>query len=114
MSPPIPNRLYTLFRKRPAASATQTRKTVAVLVTVSAMLVSLVLLRVSRRHRVIRYGYQLAEASSRLRVEEELHRRLLLERSTLTSPERIRTIATGLGMVPVPADRIRVIPRGAR
>ena len=61
------------------------------------------------RRGVVRRAYQLARAAEEVRPERELRRRLELERATLTSPERIRALATELGMVPVPPDRIRVI-----
>jgi cell division protein FtsL len=45
-------------------------------------------------------------------VLREERRQLELEHATLSSPERIRRLATRLGMTPVAPDRIRVIGRG--
>ena len=61
-------------------------------------------------HDVVRLGYELSQETERLHRLRETNRRLELERSTLVAPERIRAMATGLGMVPVPPDQIRVVP----
>ena len=63
----------------------------------------------SRQHEVLRLGYQLAKRSDNVKSLKEARRRLELERATLTAPDRIRRLATELGMTPVAPDRIRVI-----
>ena len=52
-----------------------------------------------------------ARATQRMHVQslKEARRRLELEHATLTAPDRIRRLATELGMTPVAPDRIRVI-----
>jgi len=65
--------------------------------------------QVARRHDVLELGYELANASARLRQAEEHQRRLELELATLAAPERIRALATRLGMIPTPPDQVRVI-----
>lgn len=66
---------------------------------------------VARRQEIIRYGYELSKATDELARQQEDNRRLRLERSTLTSPERIRSMAESLGMTQPGPDQIRVIRR---
>ncbi|MBP8809661.1 MAG: cell division protein FtsL [Kofleriaceae bacterium] len=107
-------RLYALVRA--VEPATGDRKLVTAMVVIAAMVTGLALHRVSTRHQLVALGYQLTRASDELRHERELNRRLELERATLTNPERIRALASELGMISVPPDHIRVIaaPAGAR
>ena len=107
MSPSLPPRLYRLLR---ASRAQPLRVTIAAMVAMAAMVTALALLRVSNRHDVVRLGYELSQETERLHKLRETNRRLELERSTLVAPERIRAMATELGMVPVPPDQIRVVP----
>lgn len=100
-------RLYALIRS--AEPAPGDRKLIGVMIAVAALVTALAVQRVRARHQIIDLGYQLSRATEEVRTERELRRRLDLERATLTNPERIRALATGLGMVPVPPDRIRVI-----
>ncbi|MBK9035372.1 MAG: cell division protein FtsL [Myxococcales bacterium] len=100
-------RLYALVRA--VEPAPGDRKLVSAMVVIAALITALAIQRVQARHQVVQLGYQLSRVTDEVRHERELRRRLELERATLTSPERIRALATGLGMVPVPPDRIRVI-----
>ena len=100
-------RLYALVRS--VEPAPGDRKLVTMMIVIAALITALALHRVRARHQVVGLGYQLSRATDELRHEREVHRRLELERATLTNPERIRALATALGMVPVPPDRIRVI-----
>lgn len=104
-------RLYALVRA--AEPVPGDKKLIGVMVLVAALLTALAVQRVRARHQIIDLGYQLSRATEEVRGERELRRRLELERATLTNPERIRGLATGLGMIPVPPDRIRVIRAGA-
>lgn len=67
--------------------------------------------RVSRQHEVLRLGYQLTQQSKLVSRLREAQRQLQVERATLTSPDRIKHLATSLGMTTVAPDRIRVIDR---
>lgn len=108
MSPPLPPRLYRLLR----SGAQDTPRSAIAVVVVAALLVLLVLLiRVARHHEVRQLGYRLSRAQHRLTEQRELARNLELERALLVAPERVRELADKLGMVPVAADRIRVIER---
>jgi cell division protein FtsL len=64
---------------------------------------------VSRRQEVIRLGYELSEASSELRALQEENRKLRLERSVLTNPERIRALAESLEMTQPTEGQVRVV-----
>ena len=114
MTPSITShpRLYRLFR-RSAERVPRMRRAVAIMLGVSALVLALATSRVGKRHEVVRLGYQLSQSSEELRHAKELGRRLELERATLTDPSRIRTLATSLGMVPVPPDQIRIVPVNA-
>jgi cell division protein FtsL len=58
---------------------------------------------------VLRAGYELSRRSENVRGLRETQRRLELELAMLSSPDRIRRLATQLGMTVVTPDRIRVI-----
>jgi cell division protein FtsL len=100
-------RLYALMHT--AEPAPGDRKLIGVMILIATLITALAVQRVRARHQIIALGYQLSRATEEVKVEREQRRRLELERATLTSPERIRALATGLGMIPVPPDRIRVI-----
>jgi len=100
-------RLYALVRA--AEPMPGDRKLIGVMIAIAVLVTALCVQRVRARHEIIDLGYQLSRATEEVRTERELRRRLELERATLINPDRIRALATGLGMVPVPADRIRVI-----
>jgi len=106
MSPNLPPRLYRLLRV-PGVTPIRTRAATMVLVAVAVT--TLALIKVARRHEVVRLGYELSRASESLYRLREDNRRLELELSTLIAPDRIRELASTLGMVPAPADQIREI-----
>ena len=100
-------RLYALVRA--ADPVPGDRKLIGVMIAVAALVTALSVQRVRARHQIIDLGYQLSRATEEVRGERELRRRLELERATLINPDRLRALAAGLGMIPVPPDRIRVI-----
>lgn len=60
-----------------------------------------------RRHQVVRLGYELSDALAKRRKLEEEERRLRLEASVLTNPERIERLARGMGMVKPSPEQYR-------
>jgi cell division protein FtsL len=92
-----------------AEGAASVRSVVIAMIIVAVTLTGVGVVRVSRQHEVLRLGYQLAKRSDDVKSLKEARRRLELERATLTAPDRIRRLATELGMTPVAPDRIRVI-----
>lgn len=74
------------------------RVSALVLILCAAALLIVGVHQVHRRHQVVRLGYELSEATARLRVLEEEKRRLSLEASVLTNPARIERLARGLGL----------------
>jgi cell division protein FtsL len=62
-----------------------------------------------RQHEVLRLGYELDRQTEHVRRLTEMKRRLEVEKATLTAPDRIRRLATALGMTTVAPDRIRSI-----
>jgi cell division protein FtsL len=92
-----------------AEGAASVRSVVIAMILVAVTLTGVGVVRVSRQHEVLRLGYQLARRSDNVKSLKEARRRLELERATLTAPDRIRRLATELGMTPVAPDRIRVI-----
>jgi cell division protein FtsL len=109
MSRNLPARIYTLFRTSPTASPQRRNRWISIIL-VAVVVLIMAVVRVDRRQEVLAVGYRLSRAAEQLRDAQETTRRLELERSTLTSPARIRALATQLGMVPVPAESIRLIP----
>jgi cell division protein FtsL len=100
--------VYRLFR-RTGGSAASVRSVVIAMVIVAVTLTTLGVIRVTRQHEVLRLGYQLDREASHVARLKELRRRLEVERATLTAPERVRRLATQLGMTTVPPDRIRIL-----
>ena len=100
--------VYRIF-KRTDGTAASVRMVVVAMVIVAVMLTGLGVARVKRQHEVLRLGYKLDRQSQQVRNLTELRRRLEVERATLTSPDRIRRLATQLGMTTVAPDRIRIV-----
>jgi cell division protein FtsL len=104
--------LYRIFARR-RGDAASVRAIAGTLVAFACVAVALGVLRVEREHEVLALGYQLAHESAHLDELREVRRRLELERAALTAPDRIRRLATTLGMTTVSPDRIRVVVRHA-
>jgi len=107
----LPGSVYRIFR-RGDGEAPSVRPVVVALILAAALLTAIGVVRVARRHEVLRLGYELARKSEQVHHLREVRRQLALEHATLSAPERIRRLATRLGMRPVSPDRIRVIGRG--
>ncbi|HTL34707.1 MAG TPA: cell division protein FtsL [Kofleriaceae bacterium] len=99
--------VYRIFKKSEGAASV--RSVVVAMVIVACTLTGLGVVRVTRQHEVLALGYQLDRESEHLRQQKEINRRLQVELATRSSPDRIRRLATELGMTPVPPDRIRII-----
>lgn len=102
--------LYQIF-KRPALAegVASVRLVVIAMVALAIALTTVGVIRVTRQHEVLSLGYKLSKRSDQVKQLAEVRRRLELERATLSDPERIRRLATQLGMTPVAPDRIRII-----
>lgn len=99
--------MYRIFKR--TESAASVRSVVIAMVIAAALLTAIGVIRVSRQHEVLQLGLQLSREAEHVRQLEEVRRRLELEHATLTAPDRIRRLATALGMTPVAPDRIRII-----
>ncbi len=99
--------LYRIFKR--ADGAAPVRSIVIAMIVLACALTAIGVIRVSRQHEVLRLGYQLSRGSEEVRQLREVRRRLELERATLTAPDRIRRLATQLGMTTVAPDRIRIV-----
>ena len=99
--------VYRFFR-RSDGSAASVRPIVIALVVLAAALTAVGVVRVSHQHEVLRLGFELSRKSETVRQLKEARRQLELEHATLTAPDRIRHLATQLGMEPVAPDRIRI------
>jgi len=104
-----PVSVYRIFR-RGDGEADSVRPVVIAMVLAAALLTATAVIRVGNQHEVLRLGYELSKRSDEVRHLRELTRQLELERATLTAPDRIRNLATRLGMTQVAPDHIRVIP----
>jgi cell division protein FtsL len=82
---------------------------VMAMIVLACTLTAVALIRVGRQHEVLQLGYRLSHGTEQVRELREARRRLELERATLTAPDRIRKLATELGMTPVAPDKIRII-----
>jgi cell division protein FtsL len=100
--------VYRFFR-RASGPASSTRGLAVAMIVIACVCVALGVFRVQRRHEVLRLGYQLERQTERVAELREARRRLELELAALSAPERIRRLATALGMTQVSPDRIRVV-----
>ena len=101
--------LYRIFKRVDTPSV---RSIVIALVVVACTLTAVGVIRVTRQHEVLRLGYQLSREAQHVGELREVRRRLELERGTLTSPDRIRRLATQLGMTSVAPDKVPVMVSG--
>lgn len=88
-----------------------TRGVVGLLI-LAALLTGLGVRHVADRRERVRLGYELSAASAELRRVSEENRRLRLEKSVLTDPDRIERLAGNLGMVRPTTDQIRSVRAG--
>jgi cell division protein FtsL len=100
-------RVYRIFKR--AEGAPPVRSIVIAMILTACMLTALGVIRVTRQHDVLRLGYQLDREAEQVRQLREVKRRLEVELATLTAPERIRRLATQLGMTTVAPDKIRIV-----
>jgi cell division protein FtsL len=100
--------VYRIFQ-RTDGRAPSVRAVVIALAVAAALLTAAGVIRVARRQEVLRLGFELSRRSEQLGRLQEARRRLELERATLAAPDRIRRLATQLGMTPVSPDRIRIV-----
>ncbi len=104
----LPASMYRIFR-RPDGEAPSVRIVIIAMVLAALMLTAIGIIRVTRQHEVLRLGLELSKQSEDVRKLRETRRQLELELATLTAPDRIRRLATQLGMTTVAPDKIRVI-----
>ena len=107
-----PGSVYRIFR-RGASEVAALRLVIVALVVAALALTTVGAIRVSRQHDVLRYGYELSRRSEHVGKLRETQRQLELEHAVLSSPTRIRRLATGLGMTSVSPDRVRVVNAAA-
>ena len=107
-----PAAVYRIFQ-RADGEAPSVRAVVIALVVAAALLTTAGVIRVARQHEVLRLGFELSRRQEQAGRLQEARRRLELELATLAAPDRIRRLATQLGMTPVSPDRIRVIRAAA-
>ena len=99
--------VYRIFKR--AEGAAPVRSIVIAMILAACTLTALGVVRVTRQHDVLRLGYQLDREAEQVRQLREVKRRLEVELATLTAPERIRRLATQLGMTTVEPDKIRIL-----
>ena len=100
--------VYRIFR-RGAGEAAALRPVIVAMVLVALALAIVGAIRVSNRHDVLRFGYDLSRRAEQVRALRETKARLELEHAMLAAPDRIRKLATQLGMTTVAPDRVRVV-----
>ena len=98
--------IYRMFKR--ADGAASVRAIVIAMIVTACAVTAIGVIRVARQHEVLRLGYQLSRESEHVRELREQRRQLELEHAMLTAPERIRRLATQLGMTTVSPDRIRI------
>src|SRR5215470_14661237 len=106
-----PAAVYRIFQ-RADGEAPSVRAVVIALVAAAALVTAAGVIRVARQHEVLRLGFELSRRQDQVGRLQEARRQLELELATLAAPDRIRRLATQLGMTPVSPDRIRVVRPG--
>jgi cell division protein FtsL len=107
MTKPHP-RLYRLL-KATAQRAPKAHRGVVLMIAIFSVITAVCIVIVGKRHDVLRAGYELSKTSHKVSQLREANRQLTIELAMLSAPDRIRTLATQLGMIPVPPDQIRVV-----
>jgi cell division protein FtsL len=102
--------MYRIF-KRPGGEAASVRIVVIAMIAIACALTAIGLIMVQRQQEVLRLGSQLSREAAHVHKLREIRHHLEVERATLTAPDRIRRLATQLGMLPVPPDQIRIVKR---
>lgn len=82
---------------------------IALLAIVATSLAGIGVMHIHRRHQVIQLGYQLSDTNAELTKLEEESRKLTLELSMLTNPERIQALASAMGLVRPSPDQVRTM-----
>jgi len=100
--------VYRIF-KRTDGTAAPVRSVIIAMVIAAVLFTSLAVIRVTRQHEVLRLGYRLDRQLEQVRRLKEVRRQLEVERATLSAPDRIRRLASTLGMTTVAPDRIRLV-----
>jgi cell division protein FtsL len=104
----LPVSMSRIFR-RPDGEAPSVRIVIVAMVMLALLVTAIGVIRVTRQHEVLRQGLELSKQSEDVRKLRETRRNLELELATLTAPDRIRRLATQLGMTTVAPDKIRII-----
>jgi cell division protein FtsL len=94
--------------------APRARVAVASALIVAVIILAIALFHVSRRKDILRLGYRLGDARKELKLLREDNRRLRVEQSVLTNPERIERLARSLGMIRPLPGQIRVVDTQTR
>jgi cell division protein FtsL len=100
--------VYRIF-KRTDGTAASVRSMIVAMVIAACLVTALGVIRVTRQHEVLRLGYRLNRQAEQVRELKEIRRRLEVERATLSAPDRVRRLATQLGMTTVAPDKIRIV-----
>ena len=104
------NRTYHLLQ-RAIGPAPAVRDAIIMMIVIAGLVTTLAIAQIARRHDVVRAGFELSDATTKLEELRARHRDLEVERAMLTDPARLRDLATQLGMVPARPDQIRVVNR---
>jgi len=87
---------------------------IALLVIVAIFSLGILISQVAQHHQITRLSYALSEKTDVLQKEREKNRKLRLERSVLTMPERIEKLAKKMGMTSPRGDQVRIVPQNIR
>jgi len=101
----------TVRRERPARNARARHQPIILTVVLTAGLIALVLVHVWLRLQVVHTGYVLSTTSKLQGRLEQENRELKIELATLTSPERLESLARQrLGLITPEKGQVIVLP----
>ncbi len=78
---------------------------------IGGLLVAVVLFSAWQNFELVQHGRRILRLQEAIAAEQAINRRLLLERETLRSPERLEEMATQLGLIAPAAGQAIVIQR---
>ena len=85
------------------------KTSIVALVMTAVVFTLLGVVHVHRRHQMVRLGYLLSDANFELASLEEESRRLTLEISMLTEPQRLKKMALDHGLKMPSPEQIRIV-----
>lgn len=103
-----PQRFYRLTK--PLGERMSHNKVLAIVAASALVVACLAMAVVHRRQRIVHLGYELSQLVKQRDALAEDIRGLQVERAVLAAPDRVRRLATELGMQPPLSNNVTTVP----